>query len=220
MGATKRLCEMIIQSINSRSQTDFVAVRFGNVLGSNGSVVPLFKNQIAKGGPVTLTHKDIVRYFMTIPEAAQLVLQAGGFAQGGEIFVLDMGKPVKIYDLAKNLIKLSGYEPHTEIEIKVTGLRPGEKLYEELLMDEEGLTKTGHKKIFIGKPGYFELDALKEQINELVTVATTKGSTELKAKLKEVVPTYHEPEHHKTTMQKSEQQEEVMSRGMTYATAN
>lgn len=220
MGATKRLCEMIIQSINSRSQTDFVAVRFGNVLGSNGSVVPLFKNQIAKGGPVTLTHKDIVRYFMTIPEAAQLVLQAGGFAQGGEIFVLDMGKPVKIYDLAKNLIKLSGYEPHTEIEIKVTGLRPGEKLYEELLMDEEGLTKTGHKKIFIGKPGDFELDVLKKQINELVTVATTKGSTELKAKLKEVVPTYHEPEHHKTTMQKSEQQEEVMSRGMTYATAN
>ncbi len=220
MGATKRLCEMIIQSINSKSQTDFVAVRFGNVLGSNGSVVPLFKNQIAKGGPVTLTHKDIVRYFMTIPEAAQLVLQAGGFAQGGEIFVLDMGKPVKIYDLAKNLIKLSGYEPHTEIEIKVTGLRPGEKLYEELLMDEEGLTKTGHKKIFIGKPGDFELDTLKKQINELMMVATTKGSTELKVKLKEVVPTYHEPEHHKTAMQKSEQQEKVTSRGMVHATAN
>ncbi len=196
MGATKRLCEMIIQSLNPTSQTDFVAVRFGNVLGSNGSVVPLFKKQIAKGGPVTLTHKEIVRYFMTIPEAAQLVLQAGGLAQGGEIFVLDMGKPVKIYDLAKNLIRLSGYEPHTEIEIQVTGLRPGEKLYEELLMAEEGLTETRHKKIFIGLPGNFELDCLKKQIDELVWVATQKGSTALKDKLKEVVPTYREPDYH------------------------
>lgn len=196
MGATKRLCEMIIQSLNPTSQTDFVAVRFGNVLGSNGSVVPLFKKQIAKGGPVTLTHKEIVRYFMTIPEAAQLVLQAGGLAQGGEIFVLDMGKPVKIYDLAKNLIRLSGYEPHTEIEIQVTGLRPGEKLYEELLMAEEGLTETRHKKIFIGLPGDFELDCLKQQIDELVWVATQKGSTALKDKLKEVVPTYREPDYH------------------------
>ena len=212
MGATKRLCEMIIQSLNPTSQTDFVAVRFGNVLGSNGSVVPLFKKQIAKGGPVTLTHKEIVRYFMTIPEAAQLVLQAGGFAQGGEIFVLDMGKPVKIYDLAKNLIKLSGYEPHTEIEIQVTGLRPGEKLYEELLMDEEGLTETDHKKIFIGKPGDFELCTVKAQINELV-IAATKGSTELKAKLKEVVPTYREPEHHKINVQLAQLNEEAMNRG-------
>lgn len=219
MGATKRLCEMIIQSLNPTSQTDFVAVRFGNVLGSNGSVVPLFKKQIAKGGPVTLTHKEIVRYFMTIPEAAQLVLQAGGFAQGGEIFVLDMGKPVKIYDLAENLIKLSGYEPHTEIEIQVTGLRPGEKLYEELLMDEEGLTKTDHKKIFIGKPGDFELCTVKKQINELI-VATTKGSTELKAKLKEVVPTYREPEHHKINVQLAQSNEEVMNRGIKCATTN
>ncbi len=197
MGATKRLCEMIIQAINVKSETEFVAVRFGNVLGSNGSVIPLFKKQIAKGGPVTLTHKDITRYFMTIPEAAQLVLQAGGFAQGGEIFVLDMGKPVKIYDLAENLIKLSGYEPNVDIDIEVTGLRPGEKLYEELLMDEEGLTETRHQKIFIGLPGEFELDTVKSQINELLQVATTKGIQELKDKLKEVVPTYEEPEHHK-----------------------
>ncbi len=146
---------------------------------------------------MTLTHKDITRYFMTIPEAAQLVLQAGGFAQGGEIFVLDMGKPVKIYDLAENLIKLSGYEPNVDIEIEVTGLRPGEKLYEELLMDEEGLTETRHKKIFIGLPGEFELDTVKSQINELLQVATTKGIQELKSKLKEVVPTSEEPEHHK-----------------------
>ena len=156
---------------------------------------------------------------MTIPEAAQLVLQAGGLAQGGEIFVLDMGKPVKIYDLAKNLIRLSGYEPHTEIEIQVTGLRPGEKLYEELLMAEEGLTETRHKKIFIGKPGDFELCTVKKQINELI-VATTKGSTELKAKLKEVVPTYREPEHHKINVQLAQSNEEVMNRGIKCATTN
>ena len=196
MGATKRLCEMIIQSMNVQSETEFVAVRFGNVLGSNGSVVPLFKQQIAKGGPVTLTHQEITRYFMTIPEAAQLVLQAGGFAHGGEIFVLDMGKPVKIYDLAKNLIRLSGYEPEVDIKIEITGLRPGEKLYEELLMDEEGLQQTRHQKIFIGQPGEFQLEDLKLQIKELVKVATTKGIPELKAKLKEVVPTYEEPSHH------------------------
>ena len=196
MGATKRLCEMIIQSMNVQSETEFVAVRFGNVLGSNGSVVPLFKQQIAKGGPVTLTHQEITRYFMTIPEAAQLVLQAGGFAHGGEIFVLDMGKPVKIYDLAKNLIRLSGYEPEVDIKIEITGLRPGEKLYEELLMDEEGLKQTRHEKIFIGQPGEFQLEDLKLQIKELVEVATTKGIPELKAKLKEVVPTYEEPSHH------------------------
>ena len=199
MGATKRLCEMVIQSLNPVSETEFVAVRFGNVLGSNGSVVPLFKKQIAKGGPITLTHKEITRYFMTIPEAAQLVLQAGGFAQGGEIFVLDMGKPVKIYDLAENLIKLSGYEPHVDIEIKVTGLRPGEKLYEELLMDEEGLKETRNEKIFIGRPGDFELSKVKSNIQELVEIATTKGTQELKIKLKEVVPTYEEPSHHKVT---------------------
>ena len=196
MGATKRLCEMIIQSINAQSQTEFVAVRFGNVLGSNGSVVPLFKRQIAQGGPVTLTHKEITRYFMTIPEAAQLVLQAGGFAQGGEIFVLDMGKPVRIYDLAVNLIRLSGYEPNVDIPIKITGLRPGEKLYEELLMEEEGLQKTRHEKIFIGQPGKFEFEEIKSKIEELVYVATTKSITDLKLKLKEVVLTYEEPSHH------------------------
>ena len=202
MGATKRLCEMIIQSMNVQSETEFVAVRFGNVLGSNGSVVPLFKQQIAKGGPVTLTHQEITRYFMTIPEAAQLVLQAGGFAHGGEIFVLDMGKPVKIYDLAKNLIRLSGYEPEVDIKIEITGLRPGEKLYEELLMDEEGLQQTRHQKIFIGQPGEFQLEDLKLQIKELVEVATTKGIPELKAKLKEVVPTYEEPSHHQLDRRK------------------
>ena len=159
--------------------------------------MPLFKRQIAKGGPVTLTHKEITRYFMTIPEAAQLVLQAGGFAQGGEIFVLDMGKPVKIYDLAKNLIRLSGYEPDVDIPIEITGLRPGEKLYEELLMEEEGLQKTRHEKIFIGQPGNFDLEIVKEQINELLEIATTRSISELKSKLKEVVPTYEEPKHHK-----------------------
>ena len=159
--------------------------------------MPLFKKQIAKGGPITLTHKEITRYFMTIPEAAQLVLQAGGFAQGGEIFVLDMGKPVKIYDLAENLIKLSGYEPHVDIQIEVTGLRPGEKLYEELLMDEEGLEETRNEKIFIGQPGDFELAKVKSNIQELLDIATSKGIQELKNKLKEVVPTYEEPAHHK-----------------------
>lgn len=221
MGATKRLCEMIIQSINPVSETEFVAVRFGNVLGSNGSVVPLFKKQIAKGGPITLTHKDITRYFMTIPEAAQLVLQAGGFAQGGEIFVLDMGKPVKIYDLAENLIKLSGYEPHVEIPIEITGLRPGEKLYEELLMDEEGLTQTRHQKIFIGQPGDFELTTVKAQIQDLLQVATTKGIQELKNKLKEVVPTYQEPDHHKltTTVVDHASKREYATKGVEYHAA-
>ena len=194
MGATKRMCEMIIQSLNKVSETEFVAVRFGNVLGSNGSVVPLFKKQIANGGPVTLTHKDITRYFMTIPEASQLVLQAGAYAKGGEIFVLDMGEPVKIYDLAENLIKLSGFEPHKDIDIEITGLRPGEKLYEELLMSEEGLTETKHKKIFIGKPGDFELGDVKDKIDELLRVAISGNEVVLRERLKEFVPTYREPE--------------------------
>ncbi|MGL5575939.1 MAG: polysaccharide biosynthesis protein [Sarcina sp.] len=195
MGATKRYCEMIIQGMHKKakdkgSKSEFVAVRFGNVLGSNGSVIPLFKKQIEKGGPVTLTHKEITRYFMLIPEAVQLVLQAGGFAQGGEIFVLDMGMPVKIYDLAENLIKLSGFEPHTEIKIKEVGLRPGEKLYEELLMDEEGLTQTVHEKIFIAKPSEFDVDELKENFYELIRVGEVEGNEALKRKLHEFVPTY------------------------------
>ncbi|MDU6273804.1 MAG: nucleoside-diphosphate sugar epimerase/dehydratase [Clostridium sp.] len=193
MGATKRMCEMVIQSIDKESDTEFVAVRFGNVLGSNGSVVPLFKKQIAEGGPVTLTHKDITRYFMTIPEASQLVLQDGAYAKGGEIFVLDMGQPVKIYDLAENLIRLSGYIPNEEIEIKVTGLRPGEKLYEELLMDEEGLSETPHKKIFIGRPGEFKLEKVKNNINELLDVVKLGNNEKLREKLQEVVPTYKNP---------------------------
>ena len=191
MGATKRFCEMIVQALNAKSKTDFVAVRFGNVLGSNGSVIPLFQKQISEGGPVTLTHPDIIRYFMLIPEAAQLVLQAGAYAKGGEIFILDMGKPVKIYDLAVNLIKLSGFEPGKDIEIKVTGLRPGEKLYEELLMDEEGLTETKHKKIFIGKPSSFDLDKLKLQIDEIMKFAEGNNKLLLRQKLHEIVPTYN-----------------------------
>ncbi len=194
MGATKRMCEMIVQAFNKVSDTEFVAVRFGNVLGSNGSVIPLFKKQIAAGGPVTLTHKDITRYFMTIPEASQLVLQAGAYAEGGEIFVLDMGKPVKIYDLAENLIKLSGYEPHRDIKIEVTGLRPGEKLYEELLMNEEGLTETKHEKIFIGKPGDFEIDDIAQKTEELLKYATKGSKIRLRKQLKMVVDTFKEPE--------------------------
>lgn len=190
MGASKRICEMIIQGINKESNTEFVAVRFGNVLGSNGSVVPLFKKQIEKGGPITLTHKEITRYFMTIPEAAQLVLQAGAYAIGGEIFVLDMGKPVKIYDLAENLIRLSGLEVGKDIDIKITGLRPGEKLYEELLMNEEGLRKTEHKKIFIGKPSNIEFSNLKSEINKLMNIVSLGNVQNLKIKLKEIVPTY------------------------------
>ena len=194
MGATKRMCEMIVQAFNKVSNTEYVAVRFGNVLGSNGSVIPLFKKQIAEGGPVTLTHKEITRYFMTIPEASQLVLQAGAYAEGGEIFVLDMGKPVRIYDLAENLIKLSGYEPHKDIKIEVTGLRPGEKLYEELLMNEEGLTETKHEKIFIGKPGDFEIDDITKNTEELLKYATKGSKVRLKEQLKNVVDTFKDPD--------------------------
>ncbi len=190
MGATKRLCEMIIQGMNKISKTDFVAVRFGNVLGSNGSVIPLFKKQIEEGGPVTLTNKYITRYFMLIPEAAQLVLQAGAFARGGEIFVLDMGKSVKIYDLAKNLIRLSGFEPYKDIDIKITGLRPGEKLYEELLMAEEGLINTNHEKIFIGKAKNFDINYLERAIKRLLDIANDGDNEKLKEELKIVVPTY------------------------------
>lgn len=190
MGASKRLCEMIVQAINKDSKTEFVAVRFGNVLGSNGSVIPLFKKQIVKGGPVTVTSKEINRFFMTIPEAAQLVLQAGAFAKGGEIFILDMGKPVKIYDLACDLIRLSGFEPEKDIKIIVTGLRPGEKLYEELLMDEEGLEETPHKKIKIGRSMEFDLGELKRDLEEMKFLIEHNNESKLIGKLKEVVPTY------------------------------
>ncbi|MPQ33293.1 polysaccharide biosynthesis protein [Clostridium estertheticum] len=191
MGATKRMCEMIIQSMDKISKTHFVAVRFGNVLGSNGSVIPLFKKQIEHGGPVTLTNKYITRFFMTIPEAAQLVLQSGAYAQGGEIFVLDMGKPVKIYDLAWDLIKLSGFIPDKDIKIEITGLRPGEKLYEELLMSEEGLTNTKHEKIFIGKPTFTDLSVMKEKMLELAVIIEKDDVEGLIEKIGEIVPTYN-----------------------------
>lgn len=192
MGASKRMCEMIVQTLNHFYETDFVAVRFGNVLGSNGSVIPLFKKQIAAGGPVTVTHPDIIRYFMTIPEAVSLVLQAGAYAKGGEIFVLDMGEPVKIADLAKNLIRLSGYKLGEDIEIEYTGLRPGEKLYEELLMDEEGLQDTENKMIHIGKPIDMDEEKFMHQLIKLRDAAND-DSDAIRAMVKEIVPTYQMP---------------------------
>ncbi len=189
MGASKRMCEMVIQMMNAKSKTDFVAVRFGNVLGSNGSVIPLFKKQIEQGGPVTVTHPDIIRYFMTIPEAVSLVLQAGAYAKGGEIFILDMGEPVKILDLAKNLIRLSGYKPGEDIAITFTGLRPGEKLYEELLMDEEGMQDTPNKLIHIGKPIAFDTKEFSEQLDRLYEVANL-DSEAIRGEVRKIVPTY------------------------------
>ena len=192
MGATKRVCEMIVQAMAQQGgSTRFVAVRFGNVLGSNGSVIPLFKDQIACGGPVTVTHPDIVRYFMTISEAVSLVLEAGAMAKGGEIFVLDMGKPMRILELAENLIKLSGFIPYKDIEIKFTGLRPGEKLYEELLMDEEGLQKTDSEKIYIGAPLKMNKNTFFDHLSALKQIAYSNNSENLVQALIDMVPTFH-----------------------------
>ena len=192
MGASKRICEMIIQMMGRRSQyTNFVAVRFGNVLGSNGSVIPLFKEQFGSGGPVTVTHPDIIRYFMTIPEAVSLVLTAGSLAKGGEIFILDMGEPVKIRVLAENLIRLSGFKPDEDIKIEYTGLRPGEKLYEELLLNEEGITKTDNKKIYIGKPIEFDNDMFLKNLSRLYIAAHRNQADRVEQLIADTVPTFH-----------------------------
>ena len=192
MGASKRICEMIVQAYSRRSQTQFVAVRFGNVLGSNGSVIPLFKKQIKEGGPVTVTHPDIIRYFMTIPEAVSLVLEAGAFAEGGEIFVLDMGEPVKIVDLAKNLIRLSGYVPNEDIMIEYSGLRPGEKLYEERLMEEEGLKTTENNRISVARPIEMDDVAFFDALMELKD-AVYEETGKVRDMVKDIVPTYKVP---------------------------
>ena len=191
MGCTKRICEKMIQSANGKMETDYVAVRFGNVLGSNGSVIPLFKKQIAQGGPVTVTDERIIRYFMTIPEACQLVLIAGSMAKGGEIFVLDMGEPVKIMELAKNLIKLSGKELGKDIEIKIVGLRPGEKLYEEILLDKETMEETMNNKIFVEKPEVLHGEVLENQLKSLKELLSQEDEEILIQKLREIVPEYH-----------------------------
>ena len=217
MGASKRLCEMVIQAKNKVSNTEYAAVRFGNVLGSNGSVVPLFKKQIATGGPVTVTHKEITRFFMTIPEAVGLVLQAMSYAKGGEIFVLDMGEPVKIYDLAVSLIKLSGLEPNVDIPIKITGLRPGEKLYEELLMEEEGLQKTEHNKIFIGELSDLNYEDVHEKLEILRELIENEDIplNVLDETMLRIVPTYHHPEEVNIEIKNSRKEIEKIGQALT-----
>jgi FlaA1/EpsC-like NDP-sugar epimerase len=191
MGCSKRVAELYIQGLSKRSETQFVTVRFGNVLGSSGSVIPIFKEQIARGGPVTVTHKDMVRYFMTIPEASQLVLQAASMGQGGEVFVLDMGEQVKISDLARQMIILSGFRPDVDIKIVYTGMRPGEKLYEELMIDGEGVSRTAHPKIGIWKTRPVDWDALVQQIDALVTDADTLDRKSVRRRLKDIVPEFY-----------------------------
>jgi FlaA1/EpsC-like NDP-sugar epimerase len=212
MGASKRMGEMIVQC-RTDSKTDFAAVRFGNVLGSNGSVIPLFKSQIAKGGPITLTDKRIIRYFMTIPEASQLVIQAGAMAKKGQLFVLDMGKPVKIYDLAVNMIKLSGLVPDEDIKIEEVGLRPGEKLFEELLIKTETLEKTDNDMIFVETDTPYTREQVDEKIAVLVK-AVEEAKDELAPKsimdaMKSVVPTFHDPEEVNVNAEKSEEMKEA-----------
>ena len=234
MGASKRLCEMVVQSFDRKIKsgqsghisgmnnhggnepvegccgTEFVAVRFGNVLGSNGSVVPIFKKQIAKGGPVTVTHPDIIRYFMTVPEAVSLVLQAGVYARGGEIFVLDMGSPVKIDSLARNLIKLSGLKPDVDIKIEYTGLRPGEKLYEEKLMAEEGLEKTANDLIYIGHPIEFDADIFLERMDELRQAAYSNDEN-IRSLIMEMAPTYRPMDSSGNAPEKSSSQDPAIA---------
>lgn len=208
MGASKRICEMIIQMMGRKStDTNFVAVRFGNVLGSNGSVIPLFKEQIRTGGPVTVTHPDIIRYFMTIPEAVSLVLTAGSLAKGGEIFILDMGEPVKIRVLAENLIRLSGFKPNEDIKIEYTGLRPGEKLYEELLLNEEGITKTDNKKIYIGKPIEFDNETFLKNLSKLYVAAHRNQADTVEKLIADTVPTFHHAINEKSVSAEKNQEE-------------
>ena len=208
MGASKRICEMIIQMMGKKSKTHSVAVRFGNVLGSNGSVIPLFKEQIRTGGPVTVTHPEIIRYFMTIPEAVSLVLTAGSLAKGGEIFILDMGEPVKIRVLAENLIRLSGYKPYEDIKIEYTGLRPGEKLYEELLLNEEGIKKTDNKKIYIGKPIEFNNETFLESLKELYYVAHKNRKQDVERLIADIVPTFHHAKNENAEIPKQNDENE------------
>ncbi len=216
MGASKRMCEMIVQMMNERSRTEYVAVRFGNVLGSAGSVIPLFRKQIREGGPVTVTDKRIIRYFMTIPEAVQLIFQAGAYAHGGEIFVLDMGDPVRIDDLARNMIRLSGLEPDVDIPIVYTGLRPGEKLYEELLLSGEGMQKTKNDLIFIGHEMPFDHAIFLEQLEQLHRLSEPDGTNDILRKIvREIVPTYHEPQEDITAKEAANAKEAAMVQAVT-----